>query len=150
MSTGQMQQLNVQVLQKALDKDVINKALVTLIVVGNLPFHIVEWPEFHAFCQVFNPEIKGNITTTHSEVTKKIEKLWLSHKDVVRKKLQSVISSVHLLLNIWTSPNQILFLRICVHFVKLISEKLLNTLIALRPVANYSKSKQFPTLFPVL
>jgi len=150
MSTGQTQQLDVQVLQKALDKDVIDEALVTMIVVGNLPFRIVERPEFHTFCQVLNPEVKGNITTAHSEVTKKIEKSWLSHKDLVRKKLQSAIASVHLSLDIWTSLNKLLLLGICAHFVEAISEKLSNVLIALRPVANHSGSEQFYTLLPVL
>lgn len=149
-STGQTQQLDVQVLQKVLDKDVIDEALVTLIVVRDLPFCIVEWPEFHAFFQVLNPEVKSNIITTQSEVAKKVEKLWLSHKDVVRKKLQSAISSVHLSLNIWTSPNKLLFLGICAHFVEQISEKLSNALIALRPVANHSGSEQLSTLLPVL
>lgn len=149
-STDQTQQLDVQVLQKALDKDVIDEALVTLIVVQDLPFSIVEWPEFHAFCQVLNPEVKGNIITTHSEVIEKVEKLWLSHKDVLRKKLQSAISSVHLSLDIWTSPNKLLLLGICAHFVERIGEKLSNALIALRPVANHSGSEQFSTLLPVL
>lgn len=149
MSTGQTQQLDVQVLQKVLDKDVIDEALVTMIVVGNLPFRIVERPEFHAFCQVLSPEVKGNITTAHSEVAKKIEKSWLSHKDLVRKKLQSAIASVHLSLDIWTSPNKLL-LGICAHFVEVISEKLSNVLIALRPVANHSGSEQFSTFLPVL
>ena len=42
MSTGQTQQLDVQVLQKVLDKEVINEALVTLITVRNLPFRIIK------------------------------------------------------------------------------------------------------------
>ena len=149
-STGQTQQLDVHVLQKVLDKDVIDEALITLIVVRDLPFCIVEWPEFHAFCRVLNPEVKSNIITTQSEVAKKVEKLWLSHKDVVRKKLQSAISSVHLSLDIWTSPDKQLLLGICAHFVEQISEKLSNALIALRPVANHSGSEQLSTLLPVL
>jgi hypothetical protein len=149
-STGQTQQLDVQVLQKVLDKDVIDEALVTLIVVRDLPFCIVEWPEFHAFFRVLNPEAKSNIITTHSEVAKKVEKLWLSHKDVVRKKLQSAVSSIHLSLDIWTSPNRLLLLGICAHFVDRSQEKRLKALLALRTVANHSGDEQFATLLPVL
>ena len=55
-----------------LDKDIIHKALVLLIVIQNLSFNIIKWPEFHVFCQVLNPEVDNFITTAHSEITKKI------------------------------------------------------------------------------
>ena len=51
----------------------IDEALISLIVVQNLPFAIVEWPEFHTLCQALNSESEGMITTAHSIVTKKLE-----------------------------------------------------------------------------
>ena len=45
-----------------------------MIIIGNFPFRIVEWPEFYAFYQVLNLKIKGNIITAHFEVAKKIRK----------------------------------------------------------------------------
>jgi len=65
-SSGQTSEIDTQVFRKQLDQDVINEALVSLIVVRNLPFSTVEWPEFHTFCQVLNPESKDFVTTTHS------------------------------------------------------------------------------------
>jgi len=150
MSLGQTQQLDSQVLQKNLNKDVINEALVSLIIVRNLPFRLVEWPEFHAFCRVLNPEIEGYITTAHSEVTKMIQRSWQGQKDIVRKKLQSALSSIHLSLDIWTSPNNLLLLGICAHFVEQSEEKLSKALLALRTVASHSGEEQFATLLPVL
>jgi len=78
---------------------------------------MVRWPEFHAFCQVLNPESSDYITTAHSQVAKKIEQSWNYYKDVVRRKLQLAISSIHLSLDIWTSPNRFLLLGIVAHFV---------------------------------
>ena len=49
-SSGQTSEIDTQVFRKQLDQDVINEALVSLIVVQNLPFTAVEWPELHAFC----------------------------------------------------------------------------------------------------
>jgi hypothetical protein len=49
-SLGQTQQVDTRVFQKTLNQDIIDEALVSLIVVRNLPFHLVEWPEFHTFC----------------------------------------------------------------------------------------------------
>ena len=41
-SSGQTDDINAQVFQKQLNQDAINEALVSLIVVQNLPFRIVE------------------------------------------------------------------------------------------------------------
>jgi len=79
---------------------VIDEALISLIVVQNLPFAIVEWPEFYTLCQALNSESEGMITTAHSTVTKKLEGCWITHKDAVRRDLQSAISNIHILLNI--------------------------------------------------
>jgi len=64
--SGQVDEIDAQVFQKQLDQDMINKALISLIVVRNLPCWVVEWPKFYTFCQVLNPKSKGAVTTTHS------------------------------------------------------------------------------------
>ena len=66
-SLCQIDDIDAQVFQKQLNQDAINEALVSLIVVRNLPFRLVEWPEFHTFCQVLNPESYSTITTAHSQ-----------------------------------------------------------------------------------
>lgn len=48
-----------QVLKKILNKDVIKQALLNLIVIRNLPFRAVEWPELHILCQALNPESRS-------------------------------------------------------------------------------------------
>lgn len=148
-SSGQTEEIDTQIFQKHLDQDAIDEALVLLIVVRNLPFRIVEWPEFHTLCQVLNPQSSEFLTTAHSQIARKIEQSWQGHKDVVRRKLQSAISSVHLSLDIWTSPNGLL-LGICAHCVDHLQEKHLKALLALRTVANRSGEEQFAVLLPVL
>jgi hypothetical protein len=149
-SSGQTEEINTQVFRKHLNQDTIYKALVSLIVVRNLSFRMVEWPEFYTLCQVLNLELYDFITTAHSQIVKKIDQCWQTHKDIVRKKLQSAISSIHLLLDIWTSPNSLLLLGICAHFVDCSQEKLSKALLALCTVANHSRDKQFTSLYPVL
>jgi len=124
--------------------------LVSLIVVRNLPFSTVEWPEFHTFCQVLNPESKDFVTTTHSQVKNKIEKAYEIHKDTVRKKLQSALTSIHLSVDIWTSPNKHLLLGVTGDFIDCIEEKHLKTLLGLRLVAGHSGDDQFDVLLPLL
>ena len=105
---------------------------------------------FTPFCRVRNPESESYIVTSHASVPRKVERLWQAQKHIVRKKLQSALSSIHLSLDIWTSPNRLLLLGICAHFVDQSQEKLSKALLALRTVANHSGREQFTTLLPVL
>jgi hypothetical protein len=148
--SNQTQELDTQILKRVLNKKVINEALVSLVVVRSLPFRLVEWPEFHALCKAFNPQADREIISSHSELSKKIQISWLTHKDIMRKKLQSALSTIHLSLDIWTSPNKILFLGICSHFVECEREKLSKALLGLRPVTSHSAESQFDALLPVL
>jgi len=138
---GQAEKINTQALQRVLNQDIIDKALVSLIVGENLSFWIIESPRFHAFCQVLNPESRDYIITSHSTVPKRINESWQAQKDIVRKIIQSAASSIHLSLDIWTSPNRYLLLRICAYFVEQSQEKLLKALLALPVVANHSREE---------
>jgi hypothetical protein len=149
-SLGETQNIDTKVFERILNQDVLDEALVSLIVSRNIPFSIVEWPEFHAICRLLNPQSVDYIITAHTSVPKKIKLSWQAQKDVVRKKLQSASSSVHLSLDIWTSPNRLLFLGICAHFVERGQERLSKGLLALQIVGNHSGDEQFATLLPVL
>jgi hypothetical protein len=98
---------------------------------------MVEWPEFYVLLQLINPKVDGHITTAHLIVSKKIYNSWLSQKDIVRKRLQSALTSIYLSVDIWTSLNNHLLLAICGHFINS-QEKLTNALLGLRMVASYS------------
>ena len=89
----------MDVFEKCLNSDMINEALVSLIVVRNLPFRIVECPEFHAFCQSLNPKSGEYLINAHSTIPKLIDSSWSASKDIVRKRLQSAISNIHLSFN---------------------------------------------------
>jgi len=58
-----------------------------MIIIQNLAYAIVEWPEFHTLCQALNRQCKGIITTTHSEIALRVEEAWNTYKDVVRREL---------------------------------------------------------------
>ena len=146
-ASGQTDQLDSKVLQSHLNQEVITEALISMIVVRNLPFRIVEWPEFHTFCQTLNKECK--ITTTHSHIATKIEESWFYHKDIVRRELQSAITRIHISLDIWTSPNQHLLLAVCGHFTTHLLKKQ-KALLALKRVLGHSGENQFAILLPIL
>jgi hypothetical protein len=149
-SSGQTEDIDSQVFKNHLNQTVINEALISLIVVRNLPLRMVEWPEFHTLCQVLNPKSDSFITTAHSQIGRKIKESWQIHKDTIRKRLQSALSSIHLSVDIWTSPNRHLLLAVTADFVDYNEEKLVKALLALRTVKGHSGEEQFITLLPIL
>ena len=99
-ATGQTSTIDDQVFQNYLNKEVINEALVSLVVVQNLAFKLVEAPEFHIVCQAFNPKAGIVILNAYTMIGYKVIKAFQDHKDVVRKKLQSALTHIHLSLDI--------------------------------------------------
>ena len=45
---------NSYILEKVLNKEVINQAVINFIIIQNLPFQTIKWPEFHTLCQALN------------------------------------------------------------------------------------------------
>ena len=124
---------------------VIMEALVTLIVVRNLSYRLVEWPEFHTLCQALNRASKDMITTSHSGIATSIKRAWERHQDTVRRQLQGALSHIHISLDIWTFPNHWLLLAICAHFTTH-DQKKQKALLALKKVSSYSSDSQIKVL----
>jgi hypothetical protein len=137
------------ILTKVLNKEVIQQALINFIIVQNLPFRVVERKEFHVFCQALNPKSSDLITTTHTEISRMITHSFQLQKDIVRRRVQSALTSIHLSIDIWTSPNNHLLLAVCAHFINS-QENQIKALLALRTVPGHSGAEQWNTLLPVL
>ena len=58
------------VLKKILNKDVIEQALLNLIIIYNLLFQAVKWPELYILCQALNLELRSCILASHATVAK--------------------------------------------------------------------------------
>jgi hypothetical protein len=75
LSQNKIKELDLKVLRAVLNKEVIDKTLIILIIIQNLPFWMVKWPKFYILLQSINPKVDGYITIAHSEVSKKIYNL---------------------------------------------------------------------------
>ncbi len=113
----------------------------------NLSFCIVEWPEFQVFCQTLNSQSRQHIVAAHSSVPELID-LWQEKKDIIRRKVQSAFSSIHLSLDIWTSTNSHLFLSIVSHFTNQ-EDNLYKALFGLPTVGDHSGEEQCRVLLSV-
>jgi hypothetical protein len=82
--TSEQEELNTKILEAHLNISVIIKALITLIIVRNLSYTLIEWLEFHTLYQVLNRAIKGKITTSHSGITSSVKDAWERHQDTIR------------------------------------------------------------------
>jgi hypothetical protein len=71
-ATSQTSTIDDQVFQNYLNKEVIDKALVSLVVVQNLAFKLVEAPKFHVVCQALNPKADSMIPKSHTTIRYKI------------------------------------------------------------------------------
>jgi hypothetical protein len=148
-ATGKAEEFDLEILKASLNTIVLTEALISLIVVRNLSYTTVEWPEFHTFCQVLNQAYKGKITTSYSGVSNKVKEAWARYKDIIRKAVQSVLLRIYISLDIWTSPNRYLLLVICIHFTSYDSKRQ-KALLALKQVGSHSGENQFIVLLPVL
>jgi hypothetical protein len=134
---GNIEEFDLEVLEACLNPMVLTEALITLIVVRNLSYNIVEWPEFHTLCQVLNKACEGIIPKSHSRASNKVKEAWIWHKDIVQRVVQSAISRIHISLDIYTSPNRFLLLAIYAHFTSY-EFKRQKALLALKKVPSHS------------
>lgn len=120
-----------QILRGAINQKAALEALAQLVTVRNLPYNCSSWPELHAFIASFNPCAEGLISLSHGSVQKLVSSSYDTHKDVLRTKLQSSPSKLHLSADVWSAPNHKAFLGVCVKFVDPDGKGLLQALLAL-------------------
>ena len=75
--------INFYILKKVLNKEVINEALIDLIIVQNLPFQAIKWRKFYIFSKAFNPHLGSVITLSYTVVAKIINNLFQLKIDIV-------------------------------------------------------------------
>jgi hypothetical protein len=148
-ANGYASELDTLVFQAQLNKPIVIEALISLIVVRNLSFSIVEWPEFHTLCQTLNPESKGLIPVCHRTIRAKVKNIFDIYKDIVRRELQLAFTRIYIACDIWTFPNGLLFLAVVAHFTTHASRRQ-KALLALKEVPGHSGEDQFKILLPIL
>ena len=137
-------------LQGILNKEKIQESLVRLIVRRSIPFAMAEWPEFHSFLYQINPEIKAFLPSSHRTIVRHMQHMWNSEKESLTQSLRTARSKVNISLDIWTSPNTLLFLGIVGHFVRHETNQISKCLLALREIGSHGGEEQFAVLRTVL
>jgi hypothetical protein len=118
-------------LRAAVNQKAALEALVQLVTVRNLSYNCSSWPELHALISAINPAAKDLISLSHGSIQKLVSNSYCIHKDILRRKLQSSVSKLHLSADVWSAPNHKAFLGICVKFIDPDSKETLQALLAL-------------------
>ena len=79
------------------------------------------------------------ILIVHQIIKTKIIQAFQDHSDIIRKKLQLVLTYIYLSMDIWTSLNQKLLLGITADFVNYEKERYIKALLVLYLVEDHSK-----------
>ena len=85
--------------------------------VRNLPYDAVTWPKLQALLLTVNYTCEEALIDSHNSVPRMIEESYILNKEVLKQKLLSSLTPIHLSLDAWSSPNQKTFIAICGHFV---------------------------------
>jgi len=105
------------VLRSVIKKDVVQECIAQLVVMRNLSFNSAAWPELRALLLSVNPEAGDVLPSSHSSLPKFIFRPYDADKDLLKQKLRTAVSPIHLAIDVWSSPNRKNFLGIVAQFV---------------------------------
>ena len=143
-------EFNEAILHQAINQQAFKQCLIDLVVVRSLSLSIVAWPEFHMLCRALNPKSIISIPKTPQTMRNWIKESFHTRKDLVRKTVQSAKSPIHLAVDVWTTPSNLLTMAICGQFIDL-ENQLQTILLALRTIEGHAGDVQFEEgLLPVL
>ncbi len=89
-----------RILRAAINHNTSNEALVQLITTQNLPYNAVTWPKLHALLMTVNYTAEEVVINAKLIVPKLIEQSYIVHRDILKLKLQSSLSKIHISIDI--------------------------------------------------
>ena len=145
-----LEEVKKSVLKEVVDKDTLVQDFVRMTVACSLPFRLVERPEFRTFLFHANPEAEALLYRSHNALSSSIVSMWSKERETLKEILYTAVSNINISLDIWTSPNNFLFLGVVGHFVQKGDNQVSKALLGLREVGSHSEEEQFEALLPVL
>lgn len=116
-AASQRDKAEQETLKKCIQKRVVREALAELIVTRNLPYEATTWPELRALLLSVNYMADDALAASKNTVPATIRLSYEIDKEVLKGRLHTAISPIHLSFDCWSSPNRKSFLAIVAHFV---------------------------------
>lgn len=106
-----------EVLKQAIDRRVVEAAMIKLVIAHSLPLSAVAWPHLQALMMACNYAIESILPSSRARLPGMIEETFHCTKETLKIRLQNALSDIHFSVDMWTSPNKKAFLAIIAHFV---------------------------------
>lgn len=140
----------VQALTTAANLSTVRRALLRLIILHDLPFNLVEWPQLHTFVHAINHCAAKTVFKSRSHVRRYIHENYMLLQAALKNELQQARSVIHLGTDTWHAPNRHELQGITAHFVDQ-HGKLQKALLAVSELfTGHGGSKVAPKLLDVL
>src|SRR5579871_5139269 len=143
---GGMDDLKKALFEAFTTKEEFEELLVRLIVVHSLSFSAVEWEELRALCQL----VALAPLPSRRTITARIHSTYQKKRDIVREILLASPSKIQLSVDIWSSPNHLLWLGVIAQFVDQKKQEVTHGLIDMINVSGHSGESQWKMLKPTL
>jgi hypothetical protein len=125
----------------------LSDSIVKLVVVHDLPFTAVEWPEFVDLINLCRPDTS---VYKRSTLKTRIEEMYVFMKNSLIQKLQAIEGKFSLTCDCWTAKNQIPFLAVTIHYIDH-DWKLCNSLLTFTALeGQHSEERLAKALFDAL
>ena len=88
------------------------EAQIQLITRRRLLFNYVTWPEYQALLCTVNPMVEDLLLKSATTIPVHIDHSFKLHQEIIRARIQSVKSLIHLSSDLWSSLNRKAFIRV--------------------------------------
>jgi hypothetical protein len=102
---------------ESVNPDTLEILYTQFITACNEPLRLVECPEFRAFLYYLNQEVDNWLPQSHNTVREWVLRQFKIKKDAQIQRLQSSLSDTHIMVDLWSSPNQLPVLGITAVYV---------------------------------
>jgi hypothetical protein len=106
----------VPVCSADIDQNTMEQLYIRWMIVHNMPFSHVRSDSFRAFLEYINPVVSKLLTRSNTAIKEQLMSTYSFEKNRIRTALHATLSSIHLTLDLWTSPNRRALFAIIAHY----------------------------------
>lgn len=90
---------------------------VGFVIDSDVPFTIFEHKFLKELFYQFDHDLALQIRWSSSSITRELQRIFESKKDVIRSELGSAMTKIHISFDLWTSPNRLAIMAVFAYFV---------------------------------
>lgn len=128
----------------------VQELSVGFVIDSDVPFTIFEHKFLKELFYQFDHELALQIPWSSSSITRELQRIFESKKDVIRSELGSAMTKIHISFDLWTSPNRLAIMAVFTHFVDKFGLQQSRLLSLRRQLGTHSGENLADTLFDIV